>query len=416
MDLSAIIILTNQCNLKCAHCVYGCDLELQPYYITIKELQDTLKLMKQKLPSLTRLILSGGDAFMHPLLLQICQEVRKIFPNIDLCAYTNGLLLDQISDNDLLYLVEELKLNIISSVYPSINNLNKYKNQSSRFKALKIPLYYQYSHFYFDKVSFNNKKQNIPIQYINNHYYTRCKTLTIYNNLITIYKNKILVCCGEVGYINSNSGDSSDLLNLNTLKTESQIIDFCKYPHKICERCVADHMENQGKILWSKRTSLTQKYQNDNLKSIFIKNYSDYKDLYLNNKEHLFCFNDTFFSDKIDPLEHEYLNVKYKHGIADIFIPYDNNLNDKQIQLLRNKIFTIPNIEKYNLYFVGINTSKQTNQNVINTFYFPHSFKIHTTFLLGHNLTLGYKEFIEYSYLENKILLDITNFLDKGEL
>ena len=69
MDLSAIIILTNQCNLKCAHCVYGCDLELQPYYITIKELWNTLKLMKQKLPSLTRLILSGGDAFMHPLLL-----------------------------------------------------------------------------------------------------------------------------------------------------------------------------------------------------------------------------------------------------------------------------------------------------------------------------------------------------------
>jgi MoaA/NifB/PqqE/SkfB family radical SAM enzyme len=46
MKLDAIIILTNQCNLNCAHCVYACDLKPNPYFITIQELQNTLILMK----------------------------------------------------------------------------------------------------------------------------------------------------------------------------------------------------------------------------------------------------------------------------------------------------------------------------------------------------------------------------------
>ena len=117
MNLDAIIILTNQCNLKCAYCVYACDLNPTPYFITIEELHHTLSLMKQKLPSLNKLILSGGDAFMHPKILQICQEIRKFYPNIELCAYTNGLLLKKISDSDILYLTKQLKLNIVSSIY-----------------------------------------------------------------------------------------------------------------------------------------------------------------------------------------------------------------------------------------------------------------------------------------------------------
>ena len=299
--LSAILILTNQCNLKCSCCVYGCDLELKPYYITIKELQHTLNLMKQKIPSLERIMLSGGDALMHPLFIQICKEVRKFYPDIDLCAYTNGLLLNKILDRDILYLTKTLRLNIISSLYPSIENLKEYKKQDSRFKNLGIELYYQFSHFYFDKQIYIENNLQVPNQKINEHFYSKCKTLTKFNNLITIYKDKILVCCGEVGYINTGLGDISDLLDLNFLQSEQQIIDFCDVPHNICKICIANN-QNNGKILWSSKNSTAEKYQMDNLKTVFIKNYSDYKKLYLDNQEHLICFNDIFFKSKISTL------------------------------------------------------------------------------------------------------------------
>ena len=63
------LIVTEKCNLNCAHCVYACDLSPKPYFITLEEIHNTLILMKEKLPSLNRIMLSGGDAFMHPLLL-----------------------------------------------------------------------------------------------------------------------------------------------------------------------------------------------------------------------------------------------------------------------------------------------------------------------------------------------------------
>ena len=412
MKLDAIIILTNQCNLNCAYCVYACDLKPTPYFITIKELNTTLQLMKQKLPSLKRIMLSGGDAFMHPLILQICEEIRKFFPNIELCAYTNGLLLDKISDSDLLYLTQQLKLNIVSSMYPSIQNLKQYKKQDSRFKQLGINLYYQFSHFYFTKQNYRYHNLKIPKKTIDEHFYNTCRTLTKYNNLITIYKNKILVCCGEVGYINNQIADDSDLLDLNFLKSEQQILDFCESPHNICKDCVANSFKSNCNILWTKTNDITKKHQQDSLQSIFVKDYLDYKKLYLDNNEQLLCFKDDFFSQKINPEELEFLNIKYKNGIADIFIPYDNTYNQEKRQILYDKLINIPNIEKYNLYFVGIKTSSKINSSMFKYFYSSsYDAKIKATFLLGTSLLQGYKEFSQYSYLKEKILLDTNEFL-----
>ena len=412
MNLDAIIILTNQCNLNCAHCVYACDLKPKPYFITIEELRHTLNLMRQKLPSLKKIMLSGGDAFMHPLILQICEEIRKFFPDIELCAYTNGLLLKNISDADILYLVQQLKLNIVSSMYPSIKNLQEYKEQDNRFKNLGIELYYQFSHFYFTKQNYRYHNLNFPEKIINDHFQNHCHTITKYNNLITIYKNKILVCCGEVGYINNGLADISDLLDLNSLKTEQQILDFCEKPHNICKDCISNSYKSSCNVLWTKNNEITKKHQKDSLQQVFIKNYSNYKQLFLNNNEQLTCYKDNFFYEKINPEELEYLNIKYKNGLGDIFIPYDNSFNEQKRQQLYNKLLSIINIEKYNLYFVGIKTSAKFNNSMFKQFYNTcFDAKLKATFLLGQNLIRGYEEFSQYSYLQNKILLDVDQFL-----
>lgn len=417
MKLDAIIILTNQCNLNCAYCIYACDLKPKPYFITIEELRHTLNLMKQKIPSLKRIILSGGDAFMHPMILQACKTIREFFPTIELCAYTNGLLLNKISDSDIIELTQNLKLNIVTSMYPNSKNLEEYKKQDNRFKQLGTELYYQFSHMHFSKSNYKYDKMNFPKQIVDKQFNERCRTLTKYNGLITIYRNKILVCCGEVGYINNNKNiNTDDLLDLNTLISEQQIFDFCEKPHNICKVCVANSYKSNCHILWNKKNMVTEKHQEDSLGQVFVKNYSNYKKLYLDDDEHLICFKDKFFYDKLETTEKEYFDIKYKNGIADIFIPYDSSLSKEKISLLHNKLLSIPNIEKYNLYFVGIKTSPKYNNIMFKEFYSP-SFdtKLKSTFLLGTNLIRGYDEFSKYSYLNKKILLDINDFILRGE-
>lgn len=416
MNLDAILILTNQCNLNCAFCIYGCDLNPTPYYISLDELKITLNLMKQKLPSLQKIILSGGDAFMHPQFLDVCKEIRNIFPNIELCAYTNGLLLHKIKDEDIIYLNKQLKLSIVSSLYPSTKNLEEYKKQDARFKSLGTELYYQSSHFYFKKQNYKNININLP-QNLVDTYFQSCRTITTYNNLITIYKNKILTCCGEVGYLNNNKEvDLSDLLDLTTLQSEQEILDFCKKPHNICKNCTANRMASDDTVLWSKKNRLTQKYQENKLETIFARNYDDYKQLCLDDKQHLECLNDKFFYDhflpEVNPGELEYLNIKYKNGLGDIFIPYDSSFNKEKRVKLHEKLYAIKDIDKYNIYFVGIKTTVKYNQ-IMYQFFKGEGFesKLKVNFLQATSLLNGYKVFLQYSYLNNKILLDVDNFI-----
>lgn len=350
---------------------------------------------------------------MHPQIIQICEEIRKIFPTIELCAYSNGLIFNKFSDEEIIYLTKNLNLNIISSLYPNEKNLQEYKKQHKRFQQLNAPLYYQSSHFYFNKQNYKNEDSNLSNDLINN-YYQNCRTITKYNNLITIYKNKVLTCCGEVGFLNNNKNiDISDLLDLTQLNNEQEIYNFCKNPHNICKICIANKEVDNNFVLWQQKNILTKKHQENSLKEIFLDNYNDYKELFLNSAEQLACFNDEFFTSKflpeINPGELDYLNIKYKNGLGDILIQYTNQYSILEINKIRKYLYSIPNIDKYNIYFIGINTSYQINKIMFENFHIK-SFqdKIKGTLLQAKTIWEGYKEFLKYSYLNNKIIININ--------
>lgn len=419
-SLDAILILTNKCNLNCAHCIYACDITPFSYYISIDDCKQTLELIKNKLPSLNKLILSGGDAFMHPQIIQICEEARKILPDTEICAYSNGLILQNFSDQDIIYLTQNLKISILSSLYPSIKNLNEYKKQDERFKRLGSQLYYQSSHFYFNRQTYKYHNLNIPQKNIDEFFHKACRTLTKYNDLITIYKNKILVCCGEVGFLNCRQDvDTSDLLDLNTLNSEKEIYDFCEKPHNICKDCFANKHYSDYSLLWLKSNDLTKKYQETSLRTMFVKNYNDYKKIFLNCDEHYFCLNDKFFEEKfldVLPGEKNYLDIKFKNGIGDVFIPYDYSFNEQKRRALQEKLLEIEEIEKYNLYFVGINATQKYDTLMFNDFFMTcFTEPLKGVLLKSQTLYEGYKEFLKYSYLDNKILLDVNNFLTSNK-
>ena len=64
---------------------------------------------------------------------------------------------------------------------------------------------------------------------------------------------------------------------------------------------------------------------------------------------------------EVNPGELEYLNIKYKNGLGDIFIPYDSSFNKEKRTKLHEKLCAIKNIDKYNIYFVGIKTTVKYN-------------------------------------------------------
>ena len=124
--LDVILILSNQCNLNCSYCVYGCDITPFKYFITEEDFKTTLSLLKEKIPSIQRLILSGGDGLIHPKLIDFCTEARKYFPfPIELNIYTNGLLLPKYSDEQIKFLTQELHINIITSFSEFVNTLTE---------------------------------------------------------------------------------------------------------------------------------------------------------------------------------------------------------------------------------------------------------------------------------------------------
>lgn len=409
--LDVILILSNQCNLNCSYCVYGCDITPFKYFITEEDFKTTLSLLKEKIPSIQRLILSGGDGLIHPKLIDFCTEARKYFPfPIELNIYTNGLLLPKYSDEQIKFLTQELHINIITSLYPSIKNLDIYKEQDKRFKQLGTELYYQSSHIYFIKTNFKNHNINLPKKMIEN-YYKNCRTITKYNSIITIYNYKLLTCCGEVGFLNNGKNcNTSDLLDIRTLNNEQEIYDFCEHPHDICRDCVANDRLTNMFILWQKKNMLTERYQETTLETIFVRNYEDYKKLFLEDEEQVACFKDDFFRSKFNPEvtpgELNTLNIKFINGLGDIFIPYDKTFTKSDIQNLGN-VFKVPNSDKYNFYFVGINAGIKNNTYAFR-YLFSHGLDSErkTYLLQSDTLLKGYEEFLRYSYLNNKILLD----------
>ena len=82
----------------------------------------------------------------------------------------------------------------------------------------------------------------------------------------------------------------------------------------------------------------------------------------------------------------------------------------------KEKLLSIENIENYNLYFVGINAPQKCNRLMFKTFSMHGTEdKIKGTLMQSNSLYNAYKEFLQYSYLNNKILLDVTTFLKSNK-
>ncbi|MBE6148103.1 MAG: 4Fe-4S cluster-binding domain-containing protein [Firmicutes bacterium] len=106
MKYSFLIAITNNCNLNCSGCAWMCSNinEENKWFIPKKEFENNLKILKEKLPNLDAIDITGGETLIHPDFMDLMDILISFKEKTSHLVWTNGLLLDKISDEDLIKL------------------------------------------------------------------------------------------------------------------------------------------------------------------------------------------------------------------------------------------------------------------------------------------------------------------------
>ncbi len=109
--------VTNFCNLKCKNCGHMSDQAEKMEVADIAQFKNSVKKMSELFSNVSRFRLMGGEPFLVKQIGDYAKCVREYFPSSGLIVVTNGLLIDEISDD----LIKELgRLNVVVEVsqYP----------------------------------------------------------------------------------------------------------------------------------------------------------------------------------------------------------------------------------------------------------------------------------------------------------
>ena len=86
-------------------------------------------------------MLLGGEPFLHPNLIELCQIARNILPEIEIKILTNGIILNNY-DTKKLKKLEELNIHI---------SISKYPNQDYKDFSNNKNISYLNDRFFFDQ-------------------------------------------------------------------------------------------------------------------------------------------------------------------------------------------------------------------------------------------------------------------------
>lgn len=86
------IQVVDHCNLNCSGCNHFSPLA-NKWFMSVEEFVENLVLVSQKLPSISTLMILGGEPTLHPQLGDLCMLARTIFPTIPITILTNGVAL-----------------------------------------------------------------------------------------------------------------------------------------------------------------------------------------------------------------------------------------------------------------------------------------------------------------------------------
>lgn len=402
-EATFFLFITNNCNLKCLGCMQSCDRITNPYYMSIKELEECLTTLSSKdftinNKKITTIHLTGGDPLTHPEWKNFCRLIHQYLPYVNIDISTNGLLLNKISDQELINLYQKYQVHFQLSLYADKNLLLMYKKIIQRFKKLNIHLTIGgNSHFFFSKQEKTITKKD------NDGYTIDCYNVLSKQNYVIFYKGKVYSCWKDINILQKENHLIDDAYTLNTQTTKELIQNKSHYYCNICKS--NNGAGGQEFILWQHHSQFAEEVFNSNLKELFVYNYQLYYQLQHDCKKHIEILSDELFQQFLSKEQKYYTDIRFLKGNGDILIPFSNNFPMKKLLLFLNNT---KDIDKYNIYFISIKAESKIEEKVYSNFlpFYPGS-KLNSYFLKANNLFDAYKTFLNNSYLSNKFVIDI---------
>lgn len=342
------IQIVDHCNLNCGGCNhFSCVAE--PYYISLEEFEENLKVISKWVPSLKRLMLVGGEPFLHPQIEEIAILMRKYFPdfNFMIDILTNGIALEK-KDDDFFSRMQKLKIGILWTPYPNINYkkteeiFNWRHDESHKNESPITPLY---SRMFFAQPALNLKGDSNINDLYNNCPYYMIPTLIV-------RKSKIYICPKSacIDIINKKFNldiptDEKDYIPISEASIDKLQAFFDKGPSQMCRFCERK-IEYFYWHLYRDSFKDLRMYDNHTMsaKNLFLHHYDMYDKL-VNGKEIFQYFLKTrivenrSYWDLTDPVYgHDFVNPQINRikGYMDILIPIYYASQDQMTALIRS--------------------------------------------------------------------------------
>ena len=104
------VSLTDKCNLRCIYCIPSEGVELLSHDEVLRN-EEFIHLIRIFIDmGVIKIRLTGGEPLVRKGFIDIVARIRELYPDIELCLTTNGVLLDEVIDE--LYQLQLKKLNI----------------------------------------------------------------------------------------------------------------------------------------------------------------------------------------------------------------------------------------------------------------------------------------------------------------
>lgn len=229
------IPLSLHCNINCASCNMFSPL-CEPENYKLKKVISDLKKIQATGIKLNKINISGGEPFLNPEIVDILVNIRDLYPDLKIVVYTNGMLIDRLSIQQL-ELLKKCQLEFQITEYGI--NTEILQNVYYKFDNLGIRYIVDYTNekkLFYKKVIDFDKSASI-YEYINCQYYTYCFALFMYDG--RLYKCPMALNADNINKYSEKKLERTeeDVLDVEAVGSTQQIYDFWRSYKPMCAYC-----------------------------------------------------------------------------------------------------------------------------------------------------------------------------------
>lgn len=223
------------CNINCASCNMFSPLCKKELY-TLDSVRRDIAVIKEINLNLNRINITGGEPFLNTEIVEILKYIRSEFESIKIDLYTNGLVINNLSDEQLEAIaMNEIEFHITEyGVNPE--KLDILYQRLDRLNISYVVDYLDENKLFYKKVIDFDK--SVPVyEYINCQYYTYCFALFMYNG--KLFKCPMALNVDKINMYSNKKIEftPNDYLDLSNVNSVDQIYDFWQSRLPMCDYC-----------------------------------------------------------------------------------------------------------------------------------------------------------------------------------